>query len=29
VIATRGHQISFVRTIGFGAKANIQAVKLP
>lgn len=28
-IAARGHQISFVRTIGFGAKANIQAVKLP
>jgi hypothetical protein len=28
-ITTRGHQVSFVRTIGFGAKAAIQAVKLP
>ena len=28
-ITTRGHHISFVRTLGFGAKANIQAVKLP
>jgi len=28
-ITTRGHHISFVRTIGFGAKANIRAVKLP
>jgi hypothetical protein len=28
-ITTRGHQVSFVRTIGFGAKATIQAVKLP
>ena len=28
-ITTRGHQVSFVRTIGFGAKANIEAVKLP
>jgi hypothetical protein len=28
-ITTRGHHISFVRTLGFGAKASIQAVKLP
>jgi hypothetical protein len=28
-ITTRGHQVSFVKTIGFGAKASIQAVKLP
>ena len=28
-ITTRGHHISFVRTLGFGAKADIQAVKLP
>jgi len=28
-ITTRGHHVSFVRTIGFGAKASIQAVKLP
>ncbi|MCC4117481.1 ethylbenzene dehydrogenase-related protein [Aromatoleum toluclasticum] len=28
-ITTRGHQVSFVRTIGFGAKADIKAVKLP
>ena len=28
-ITTRGHQVSFVKTIGFGAKAGIQAVKLP
>jgi hypothetical protein len=28
-ITTRGHHISFVRTLGFGAKANMQAVKLP
>jgi hypothetical protein len=28
-ITTRGHHISFVRTLGFGAKANIEAVKLP
>ena len=28
-ITTRGHQVSFVKTIGFGAKANIEAVKLP
>ncbi len=28
-ITTRGHHVSFVRTLGFGAKANIQAVKLP
>jgi hypothetical protein len=27
-ITTRGHQVSFVRTLGFGAKADIQAVKL-
>ncbi len=28
-ITTRGHQVSFVRSLGFGAKADIQAVKLP
>jgi Ethylbenzene dehydrogenase len=28
-ITTRGHHVSFVKTIGFGAKADIQAVKLP
>jgi hypothetical protein len=28
-ITTRGHQVSFVRTLGFGTKADIQAVKLP
>ena len=27
-ITTRGHHVSFVRTLGFGAKADIQAVKL-
>jgi hypothetical protein len=28
-ITTRGHFVSYVRTIGLGAKADIQAVKLP
>jgi hypothetical protein len=28
-ITTRGHFVSFVRTLGFGAKADIQATKLP
>ena len=28
-ITTRGHYVSFVRTLGLGAKADIQAVKLP
>ena len=28
-ITTRGHHVSFVRTLGFRAKANIEAVKLP
>ncbi|MDO8703670.1 MAG: ethylbenzene dehydrogenase-related protein [Sulfuricaulis sp.] len=28
-ITTRGHFVSFVRTLGLGAKADIQAVKLP
>ncbi|OGA45939.1 MAG: hypothetical protein A3G24_26335 [Betaproteobacteria bacterium RIFCSPLOWO2_12_FULL_62_13] len=28
-ITTRGHQVSFVRSLGLGAKADIQAVKLP
>jgi hypothetical protein len=28
-ITTRGHHISFVRTLGIGAKADIEAVKLP
>ena len=27
-ITTRGHQVSFVKTLGLGAKADIQAVKL-
>ena len=29
MITTRGHQVSYVRTLGLGAKADIQAVKLP
>ena len=29
MITTRGHQVSFVKTLGLGAKADIQAVKLP
>ena len=28
-ITTRGHHVSFVRTLGIGAKASIEAVKLP
>lgn len=28
-ITTRGHHVSFVKTLGFGAAAEIQAVKLP
>jgi hypothetical protein len=28
-ITTRGHHVSFVKTLGFGTKADIQAVKLP
>lgn len=28
-ITTRGHHVSFVRTLGFGVKADIKAVKLP
>ena len=28
-ITTRGHHISFVKSLGIGAKADIQAVKLP
>lgn len=28
-ITTRGHHVSFVRTLGIGAKADIQAIKLP
>ena len=28
-ITTRGHYVSFVRTLGVGASADIQAVKLP
>jgi hypothetical protein len=28
-ITTRGHHVSFVRTLGLGVKADIQAVKLP
>ena len=28
-IAGRGHFVSFVRTIGFGADGRIKAVKLP
>jgi hypothetical protein len=27
-ITTRGHHVSFVKTLGIGAKANIQATKL-
>jgi hypothetical protein len=28
-ITTRGHFVSFTRTLGFGAAADIEAVKLP
>lgn len=28
-VTTRGHFVSFVKTLGFGAKADIEAVKLP
>jgi hypothetical protein len=28
-ITTRGHHVSFVRTLGVGAAADIRAVKLP
>ncbi len=28
-LGRRGHHVSFVRTLGFGAKADIEAVKLP
>lgn len=28
-ITTRGHHVSFVRSLGLGAKADIEAVKLP
>ena len=28
-ITTRGHHVSFVKTLGLGAKADIEAVKLP
>lgn len=28
-ITTRGHYVSYVRTLGLGARADIQAVKLP
>jgi len=28
-ITTRGHFVSFTKTLGFGAKADLQAVKLP
>jgi hypothetical protein len=28
-ITTRDHHVSFVRTLGFGANADIKAVKLP
>jgi hypothetical protein len=28
-ITTRGHHVSFVRTLGFGVKADIRAVRLP
>ena len=28
-ITTRGHHVSFVKTLGFGAAADIRAVKLP
>jgi len=28
-ITTRGHHVSFVKTLGLGTKADIVAVKLP
>jgi hypothetical protein len=28
-ITTRGHHVSFVRTLGIGAAADIRAVKMP
>jgi hypothetical protein len=28
-ITTRGHHVSFVKTLGLGAKADIEAIKLP
>jgi hypothetical protein len=28
-ITTRGHHVSWVRSLGLGAKADIEAVKLP
>jgi hypothetical protein len=28
-ITTRGHYVSFVKTLGLGANADIKAVKLP
>lgn len=28
-ITTRGHHVAYVKTLGFGVKADIQAVKLP
>ncbi len=28
-ITTRGHQVSFTKTLGLGTKADIEAVKLP
>lgn len=28
-ITTRGHHVSFTKTLGFGVKADIQAIKLP
>jgi len=28
-ITARGHHVSFVKTLGLGTKADIQAIKLP
>jgi hypothetical protein len=28
-ITTRGHHVSFVRTLGIGAKGDVSALKLP
>jgi len=28
-VTTRGHYVSFVKTLGIGANADIRAVKLP
>lgn len=28
-ITTRGHHVAYVKTLGFGVKADIQAVRVP